>query len=69
MYVCLCQGVTDTQIREAVIDGASSLREVNSILGTASQCGKCGVATRDIINQTLAARNEHEVADLFYEAG
>ncbi|MFT6276087.1 MAG: bacterioferritin-associated ferredoxin, partial [Halioglobus sp.] len=42
MYVCICKGITDTQIRAAVEDGASSLREVRNTLGVASQCGKCG---------------------------
>ena len=32
MYVCLCKGITDTQIRAAVADGASSLREVHNTL-------------------------------------
>ncbi|MDO8332734.1 MAG: (2Fe-2S)-binding protein, partial [Pseudomonas sp.] len=28
MYVCLCQGVTDGQIREAIYDGCCSYRDV-----------------------------------------
>ncbi|HAW23710.1 MAG TPA: (2Fe-2S)-binding protein, partial [Pseudomonas sp.] len=28
MYVCLCQGVTDGQIREAIYEGCCSYREV-----------------------------------------
>ncbi len=46
MYVCLCKGITDSQIRAAIEDGASSVREVRNSLGVASQCGKCGVLTR-----------------------
>ena len=53
MYVCICKGITDTQIRAAVQDGASSLREVNSSLGVASQCGKCGIMARDIVRESL----------------
>ena len=41
MYVCLCKGVTDTQIRAAAADGADSLRAVRERLGVSSQCGKC----------------------------
>jgi bacterioferritin-associated ferredoxin len=65
MYVCLCKGITDTQIRAAVQDGASSLREVNRNLGVASQCGKCGLTARDIVRESLndlAESNEQ----LFY---
>lgn len=68
MYVCLCRGVTDSQIRQAVAEGATTLREVNSLLGTASQCGKCGMTTRDIVNQELASINAREESPLFYKA-
>ena len=54
MYVCICKGITDTQIRAAVQDGASSLRDVNSALGVASQCGKCGVMAREIVRESLS---------------
>jgi bacterioferritin-associated ferredoxin len=53
MYVCLCKGITDTQIRAAVQDGAGSLRDVRNSLGVASQCGKCGALTREIVRETL----------------
>jgi hypothetical protein len=39
MYVCLCQGVTDGQIREAIMEGCCSYREVRETLGVASKCG------------------------------
>ena len=65
MYVCLCKGITDTQIRAAVADGASSLREVNSALGVASQCGKCGITARDIVRESLDDLAEND-QQLFY---
>jgi bacterioferritin-associated ferredoxin len=64
MYVCLCKGITDTQIRAAVEDGASSLRDVRNTLGVASQCGKCGILTREIVRETLADVTHNE--QLFY---
>ncbi len=64
MYVCLCKGITDTQIRAAVEDGASSLREVRNTLGVASQCGKCGILTREIVRATLLDSAQQE--QLFY---
>jgi bacterioferritin-associated ferredoxin len=66
MYVCICKGITDTQIRAAVEEGASSLREVRNTLGVASQCGKCGVLTRDIVRESLSALASS--APLFYAA-
>ncbi len=64
MYVCLCKGITDTQIRAAVEDGASSLRDVRTTLGVASQCGKCGILTREIVRETLLDHSDNE--QLFY---
>ena len=64
MYVCICKGITDTQIRAAVEDGASSLRDVRNTLGVASQCGKCGILTREIVRETLMDQNQNE--QLFY---
>jgi bacterioferritin-associated ferredoxin len=62
MYVCLCKGITDSQIRAAIQDGASSLKDVRNTLGVASQCGKCGILTREILRETqLDNSNEQEI--------
>lgn len=65
MYVCLCKGITDTQIRAAIQDGATSLRDLRNHLGVASQCGKCGVLTRDIMRESMSAVAEDN-EQLFY---
>ena len=64
MYVCLCKGITDTQIRAAVEDGATSLRDVRASLGVASQCGKCGILTREILRESLVDSSDDQ--QLFY---
>ncbi|HAP51551.1 MAG TPA: (2Fe-2S)-binding protein, partial [Marinobacter adhaerens] len=33
MYVCLCHGVTDREIREAADNGVSSMRQLGKELG------------------------------------
>ncbi|MFV0276578.1 MAG: bacterioferritin-associated ferredoxin [Parahaliea sp.] len=65
MYVCICKGITDTQIRAAVQDGASSIREVRNSLGVASQCGKCGILAREIVRESLDTLPGAE-QELFY---
>lgn len=59
MYVCLCKGVTDHQIRGSVESGARSWREVQNETGCATQCGKCACAakgiTRDAVMTELKA--------------
>lgn len=54
MYVCLCQGVTDGQIREAIYEGCCSYRDVRETLGVASQCGKCACLAKQVVRETLS---------------
>lgn len=67
MYVCICNGITDKQIREAVLNGADSFRDVRNQLGIASQCGQCTRLSKDIIKETLADCRAMN-SGLFYSA-
>lgn len=55
MYVCLCKGITDSQIRNVVESGAQTMRQVREALGIMSQCGKCACLTKDIVEGSLEA--------------
>ncbi len=44
MYICICNGVTDTQIKEQVSAGAASLADLQASLGVATCCGCCADA-------------------------
>jgi bacterioferritin-associated ferredoxin len=52
MYVCICKGITDTQIREEIIGGAVNLKSLMQKLGVGSQCAKCVQHTVGIIKET-----------------
>lgn len=67
MYVCLCKGVTDHQIRASVSQGASTFREVRDALGVATQCGKCACLARDIIKRETKPEPS-ALSALFYSA-
>ena len=41
MYICICNPVTDTQIRQAISQGCQSLSELQSALGVGAGCGRC----------------------------
>ena len=41
MYVCICNAVSDRQIRDAVDHGARSLFEVQCQLPVGACCGRC----------------------------
>lgn len=52
MYVCLCHGVTDRDIRRAAEEGCSSVRQLGKELGVGQQCGRCASTARAILRET-----------------
>ena len=51
MYVCICNAVTDSQIRAAARRGVSDLWGLQRELGVAAGCGSCGQTAMDVIHQ------------------
>ena len=41
MYVCLCNGVTESDVREAIAAGADTVEEVAYCTGAGTRCGTC----------------------------
>lgn len=41
MYVCLCHGVTDSQIRDAASAGCAEMSELMMRTGCGTSCGSC----------------------------
>lgn len=61
MYVCICKGVTDRQIRRAIDDGAHSVRCLRRELDVCTDCGKCAREVRKLLAD---ARAEHRSVEL-----
>ena len=49
MYVCICNAITDKQIRAAAESGATDLWGLQAKLGVASGCGSCKEAASEIL--------------------
>lgn len=49
MFVCLCLGVTSHEVASAVESGACTSRQVASMSGAGSDCGRCRQTVRTII--------------------
>lgn len=54
MYVCLCHGVTDHDIRRAAEAGCGSLAELTMRTGLGSGCGSCGELASEILGEAKA---------------
>ena len=57
MYVCLCNAITDRQIKDTVASGASSLSDLQAQLGVATCCGCCA----ELATSFLPALGENQV--------
>jgi bacterioferritin-associated ferredoxin len=51
MYVCICEAVTEDDVRVAIGDGARSVDEVGDRTGAGTNCGTC----REHLQQLLDA--------------
>ena len=51
MYVCICNAITEKQIRRAARNGVSSVYELSGTLGVASGCGSCASVAEEILNE------------------
>lgn len=49
VYICLCHGFTDTQVKRAVAEGRRSMRDVYAALGGKPRCGKCVSEVRALV--------------------
>lgn len=61
MYVCICKGVTDSAIRQAVCQGACRMRDLKSTLGVSAQCGKCAGHAKEVLEASLIQYKKHSI--------
>ncbi len=52
MYVCICNAITDKQIRKAAQAGVRDLWGLQKELGVASNCGACKEMASDILRES-----------------
>lgn len=51
MYVCVCRGITDRDIRKAMMEGATSVDDIEDRLGAGTGCGGCRDYTRRLLEE------------------
>lgn len=54
MYVCVCNAITDHEIRSAAELGARSLDDLSACLGVATCCRRCSDCARKVLSDALA---------------
>ena len=56
MYICLCQAITDRDIKASIDAGAESLDEVQCTLPVALNCVTCRDSAEALINEVLTVK-------------
>ena len=54
MYVCLCRGITDQDIKDAIANGAETYRQIRDQLDLGTCCGRFVPEARAIISEEVA---------------
>lgn len=63
MYICICNAVTERQLKECARSGAASLDEVAFHLGVGTGCGRCRECASGMLEEMREeARAESECA-------
>jgi len=53
MYICMCNAVTDSDIRRAAADGVTSFAELQARTGCSDCCGCCEQEARASLGKAL----------------
>ncbi len=57
MYVCLCHGISENRLQQAINEGARSFEQLQSCTGVATCCGACEPCAREMLDgEKLASR-------------
>lgn len=66
MYVCICNAVTDSDIRNAVDEGVVNMRQLGLATGCGTTCGSCAEMAAEMLQHSLAAAraSRHLLRDL-----
>lgn len=55
MIVCVCNNISDREIRQAMEFGITSMDELRRDLGVSTCCGQCFSCAEEILNEHLAS--------------
>ncbi|NLY28794.1 MAG: hypothetical protein GX049_14835 [Alcaligenaceae bacterium] len=61
MFICICNAITERQVKAAVAAGASTLADLQGQLGVAACCGCCAETASDYLPGGRYAEHVTEV--------
>jgi len=68
MYVCICNSVTDSQILDAVSNGANTMQQLSDELDVGTCCGRCTKCAKGLLRQNCQMKQDSETVEVFARA-
>jgi bacterioferritin-associated ferredoxin len=62
MYVCLCHGISEKRLQQAIADGACSFEQLQDRTGVATCCGACEPCARQMLGEPAPAHTAEPLA-------
>ena len=59
MYICICNAVTERQVRQCAAEGVRCLDQLACCLGVGAGCGRCRESAAEILSE--AQKEEQKV--------
>lgn len=57
MYVCVCKAVTDSQVAQAIDQGACTRRQLMQCTGAGGVCGKCSQSIKSLLDEKICRQH------------
>jgi len=57
MIVCVCNNISERQIRRAVDRGVATMPQLREELGVGTCCGKCHACAKTVLRESLEERS------------
>jgi len=59
MILCLCKNVSDTRVRQTIVEGAATVEEVGLECRAGTDCGACVDHIEDLLQAACLVRRQH----------
>jgi len=69
MLVCVCNGISDRDIDDALQGGATNFGDLKKELGIGNCCGQCAAFAKDMVTQKTSQMSPSTAFHLAYDLG
>jgi bacterioferritin-associated ferredoxin len=67
MLVCICNGISDKDIKNAIHEGATGFSDIRASMKVGSGCGQCVAFAKALVDETISTLQSTRANHLAYE--